>query len=391
MESAKRAVVSVLAQAPQHDLLLRAARGEKTERTPVWLFRQAGRHLPEYNQYKKDTNKNFLQLLDDPKDVAEVTMQPLRRYDVDAAILFSDILVVPEALDINVDMPGGKGILVTNPIQGPEDVAKIDVSSPRKLVEDRLSHVLAALPEIKNSLKKENRDIPLIGFSAAPFTLMFYMVGGNTRFNQTMGEQWFQQYPEACDELLGKLSDVIVEYMSLQVEKGADLLQLFEAMGSYISEPNFKKFEMKHLTNIASRLKEKHPDVPLMVFARGAQYANSDLQLAGYDVVTLDTEADRKVEVERLEAEKGQAPIGRRVTLQGNFDPKLLQEGTPETVQAAVKEMLEEFGPQSLIANLGEGLSGKEDPVLVKAFVDAIHATSEEMNAKAATAATAAA
>jgi len=111
--------------------------------------------------------------------------------------------------------------------------------------------------------------------------------------------------------------------MSLQVERGADLLQVFEAMGSYISEPNFREFEMKHLTNIATRLRERHPDVPLMVFARGAQYANSDLQKAGYDVVTLDTEADRRAEVTKLEAGKDAAPIGRRVTLQGNFDPKV--------------------------------------------------------------------
>uniref|UniRef100_A0A7S3Z3L1 Uroporphyrinogen decarboxylase n=1 Tax=Lotharella globosa TaxID=91324 RepID=A0A7S3Z3L1_9EUKA len=387
-----RKALATYAQSPANDLLLRAARGEKTERTPVWLFRQAGRHLPEYNQYKKDTGKNFLQLLDDPKDVAEVTMQPLRRYDVDAAILFSDILVVPEALDIQVEMPGGKGIMVTNPLQGPADVEKLDTSNPAQLVKDRLPHVLAALPEIKASLKKENRDVPLIGFSAAPFTLMFYMVGGNTRYNETMGEQWFEKHPEACDLLLSKLSDVIVEYMSQQVEQGADLLQVFEAMGSYISEPNFNKFEMKHLKNIATKLKERHPDVPLMVFARGAQYANRGLQEAGYDVVTLDTEADRKSEVAGLEAEKSKAPIGRRVSLQGNFDPKFLQEGTPETVRSEVQQMLQDLGQQNLIANLGEGLSGKEDPALVKAFVDAVHEFSEQMNhATAETAAAAAA
>uniref|UniRef100_A0A7S0DD13 Uroporphyrinogen decarboxylase (URO-D) domain-containing protein n=2 Tax=Amorphochlora amoebiformis TaxID=1561963 RepID=A0A7S0DD13_9EUKA len=153
-------------------------------------------------------------------------------------------------------------------------------------------------------------------------------------------------------------------------------------MGSYISQKNFDKFEMKYLETLATRLRERHPDIPLMVFARGAQYANEGLQRAGYDVVTLDTEANRVEQVSMLENDSKNAPIGRRVTLQGNFDPKLLQEGTEESVKAAVGEMLQELGPQRLIANLGEGLSGKEDPKLVKAFVDAIHATSEEMNKK---------
>jgi uroporphyrinogen decarboxylase len=376
----------------------------------VWLFRQAGRHLPEYNDYKKMRNKNFLQLLEDPVDVAEVTMQPVRRYNVDAAILFSDILVILQALDIEVTMPGGKGITVPHPITSVADYTARLASKPKIDVQEKLAHVLEAVRLIKVKLK--NR-IPLIGFSAAPWTLMFYLLGGSSRSNQGVPSSWLATHPRESKAILELLTDVVVDYLSAQVTAGVDLIQVFEAMGEHISEQDFHAWALPCMARIAAELKERHPTVPLMVFPRGAGYALEALYKVGYDVVTLDTAADRSTVRQRLYMAEREAPVGglmsessvnvegsgvaesvrgvsgsvhrRPAVLQGNFDVKLLSRssGDPirgvDTVVRETRKMLGQLGPQGLIANLGEGLTGTEDPELVGAFVDAVHSISASM------------
>lgn len=355
-------------------------------RVPVWLFRQAGRHLPEYMAFKAERGMNFLDILNDPAAVAEVTMQPLRRYAVDAAILFSDILVVPEALGINVEMPGGKGILVTNPLTGPEDLArlpKVDEAATPAFIQEKLGHVLEAVRAILAQMRKEGfGSRPLIGFSAAPWTLLYYMVGSSSKTLNTLGEEWCQQRPEAAKELMALLTKVVIEYMSAQVREGCHALQVFEAMGEHMSPETFRTFALPAMAEIARELRSRHPGVPLMVFPRGACYGIAELQSAGYDVITVDTETDLATAVQTLR-EEAERTGGRVATLQGNFNPKWLRPGeggTPDAVRSEVQAMLAASGALGagpgaprLIANLGEGLSGKESPELVTEFVNAIH------------------
>ena len=300
-------------------------------------------------------------------------MQPIRRYDLDAAILFSDILVVPEALGIKVEMPGGKGITVPEPLTGPEDLSRLPDSID---VNIKLKHVMDAVQKIKAELKGK---VPLIGFSAAPWTLMYYMVGGSSKINQENGMKWLRNHPDESRKLLDLLTTVVIDYLSAQVDNGADMLQVFEAMGMFIDEDLFHEWAMPCMDRIASELKIRHPDIPLMAFPRGASYALVDCQEAGYDVVTLDTQAPRKETRQVLldSFNKGSANnpmMNRPSSVQGNLDVKYLQPGTTaEELRDQVDKMLDDFGPQSLIANLGEGLQGKEDPVLVDAFINTVH------------------
>eukprot|EP00934_Nitzschia_sp_Nitz4_P003837 Nitzschia sp. Nitz4//scaffold54_size114964//32677//34122//NITZ4_003842-RA/size114964-augustus-gene-0.2-mRNA-1//1//CDS//3329554324//3827//frame0 len=356
---------------PQNDLMIRVALGEDVTRTPVWLFRQAGRHLPEYRAYKNETGFTFIDMLSRPECVAECTLQPLRRYDLDAAILFSDILVVAEALGIEVTMPGGVGIQVPKPLVKPTEVKDripaLDDISP-EFVQEKLGHVLEAVRLIRNKMAEEGKDIPLIGFSAAPWTLLFYMVGGSSKKNQEIGEQWLNDHPVESKELLRVLTKLVVEYMSAQIENGAHIIQVFEAMGMMISGENFSKFAIPCLQTIAAEIKSRFPAVPLMVFARGACYANDSLSAMDFDVITIDGSVDRTTARE----------IGDSTTvLQGNYDPRELISGdgtkTKDTVRQSVRLMLGELGPKKLIANLGEGLSGRENPTLVNEFVEAVH------------------
>lgn len=363
---------------PKNDLMIRAALGETVEKTPTWLFRQAGRHLPEYTAYKEETGRNFVELLKYPESVAECTLQPVRRYEVDAAILFSDILVIAEALGIEVTMPGGVGILIPEPLAGPEEVAtripSIDEIS-EAFVDDKLGHVMEAVRQIRAKMEVENIEVPLIGFSAAPWTLLFYMVGGSSRKNTDIGMKWLDEHPEESQQLLDILTKIVIEYMSKQVENGAHMLQVFEAMGMMINEDKFDKYALPCLEKISKELKSRFPDVPLMVFSRGASFANGNLSKLEYDVITIDGSVDRST---------ARDTVGDRVGLQGNYDPRNLiedEEGTktPETVRATVREMLEALGPQKLIANLGEGLGGKESTTLVDAFVNSVHEESAAM------------
>lgn len=358
-------------QAPSNDVLLRCARGESVERVPVWLFRQAGRHMPEYNAFKEESGMQFLDILKDPKAVAEVTMQPLRRYDVDAGILFSDILVVAQAMGVKVEMPGGKGIVVPEPVRTAKRasyISEIASHDPEWLVRNNLRHVTQAVTEIRSAQLAEDRDVTLLGFSAAPWTLLYYVLGSNSR-DKSAANYFFRENPELSQEMLDSFQSLILEYCYAQVEAGAHAVQIFDAMAGGLASKEYDEIVLPRLSSFADEFKKKYPDIPLLCFSRGVEdpLATNKLLSDNYDVVTLETKADAKSHRSALPQK----------CLQGNLDPKfLVEEGEEDSLATLLEEtskLKEHYKGGPWIANLGEGLMGKESPELVKAFVDAVH------------------
>uniref|UniRef100_A0A8C3TS66 Uroporphyrinogen decarboxylase n=1 Tax=Catharus ustulatus TaxID=91951 RepID=A0A8C3TS66_CATUS len=270
----------------KNDTFLRAARGEETEYTPVWCMRQAGRYLPEFRETR--ASQDFFATCQSPKLCCELTLQPLRRFPLDAAIIFSDILVVPQALGMEVVMVSGKGPVFTEPLKEVEDLLKlrqkVDVTA-------ELGYVFQAITLTRHTLEGK---VPLIGFSGAPWTLMSYMIEGGGSTTMAKAKSWLYRHPEASHRLLRLLADVIIDYLVGQVAAGAQALQVFESHAGHLGPELFQDFALPYIRDIAqavkSKLKEEAlPLVPMIIFAKDAHYALRDLAHAGYEVVESDT------------------------------------------------------------------------------------------------------
>ncbi|MBN3322638.1 DCUP decarboxylase, partial [Atractosteus spatula] len=350
----------------KNDTFLRAARGEETQYVPVWCMRQAGRYLPEFRESR--AGKDFFETCRSPEACCELTLQPLRRFPFDAAIIFSDILVVPQALGMDVQMLAGKGPTFPEPLKEPEDLlrlrTKVDVS-------EELGYVFKAITLTRHKLEGK---VPLIGFSGAPWTLMTYMIEGGGSNTMSKAKRWLYRHPEASHSLLARLTDVIVEYLLGQVAAGAQALQVFESHAGCLGPAQFNEFALPYLRDIARRVKERLKEsgsdsVPMIVFAKDGHYALEDLSQSHYEVVGLDWTIDPR-------AARGRT--GGRVSLQGNMDPCALY-APKEQIGETVKTMLEGFGTQRYIANLGHGLYPDMDPEHVGAFVEAVHSHSRRL------------
>ena len=344
----------------KNDLILRTARGETTDRTPVWMMRQAGRYLPEY-QAVRDTH-DFFEVVETPELAAEVTIQPVDRFPLDAAILFCDIMVVPEAMGLEVKMVSGQGPTFPRPLSTPEEMERLVEPD----IEAALGHVFEALRVTRQKL---NGRVPLIGFSGAPWTLMAYMVEGGGSKSYRAARRWLYRHPEESKALLQRTTDVIVDYLRAQVDAGAQMLQVFDSWAGLHGPETFRTFCLPYLDQIATRVKETHPDVPIVAFAKGAHYALDDLADTDYDVLSLDWTMD---------PESARDLVGDRAVLQGNLDPCALY-APPAVLRRKVQHMLAGFGPHRHIANLGHGMLPDHDPEHAGVFVEAVHAHSEEM------------
>ncbi|KAF9534993.1 Uroporphyrinogen decarboxylase [Crepidotus variabilis] len=347
----------------KNDLLLRAARGEATERAPVWVMRQAGRYLPEFRKVRE--SHGFFEICQSPPLATEITLQPIRRYTglLDASIIFSDILVIPQAMGMEVLMNPGPQF--PEPLDTPADVEKL-----RKVVDvdKELGYVFKAITQTRTEL---NGEVPLIGFCGAPWTLFAYMIEGGGNKTYQKSKTWLFRHPEESKALLQRIADVCVDYLVGQVKAGAQLLQVFDSNAGELSPYDFVQFSfptLRHISKLVKqRLEEQNlPVVPMTVFAKGA---NSSLGLiaekGGYDVVGLDWLTD-PVEARKL--------VGDKVALQGNMDPSVLYGGR-DAIEATVRRMSEGFrkGKGGWIANLGHGITPGVDPEDMRWFLECVH------------------
>lgn len=342
----------------KNDRFLRALMRQPVDVTPVWMMRQAGRYLPEYRAAREQAG-DFMALCQTPELACEVTLQPLRRYDFDAAILFSDILTIPDALGQGLYFVTGEGPKFRKVIETPADVEKL----PAIAVESELSYVMDAVALIRREL---NGSVPLIGFSGSPWTLATYMLEGGSSKDFRRAKAFLYNHPEAMHLLLTRLADAVVDYLNGQIAAGAQAVQIFDTWGGILTPRAYQEFSLAYMQSIVSRLtpeSEGRP-VPVILFTKnGGQWLEA-IAASGCHAVGLDWTTDI-----------GQARrrVGDRVALQGNMDPAILY-ASPAAIAAEVQQILAAFGPGAgHVFNLGHGITPEVDPEHVAAFVAAVH------------------
>jgi uroporphyrinogen decarboxylase len=334
----------------KNDLLLKALRKEKVSRPPVWMMRQAGRYLPDYLKLK--AKYDFFTRVQTPELACAITLQPIEQVGVDAAIIFSDILVIPQAMGLEVLMEEGKGPSLPKVIESQKDIdALITVGA-----EESLKYVYDALTLTKSEL---NGRVPLIGFAGAPWTILCYMVEGKGSKTWEKAKQFAYTQPALAHQLLQKITDITIDYLKLQAKAGADTVQVFDSWAGALSPADFKNFAQPYLLQIAGALKN---EVPVILFPKGSWYALKDLGESSAAGIGIDWCITPQVARELS---------GNRIVLQGNFDPAKLLAPIPE-IKKAVKEMIDAFGPQNYIASLGHGITPNIPVDHARAFVDAV-------------------
>ncbi|MEI3797932.1 MULTISPECIES: uroporphyrinogen decarboxylase [unclassified Chitinophaga] len=336
----------------KNDLLLKALKGETVSRTPVWMMRQAGRYLPDY--IKLRDKYTFFERCENPELATEITVMPVDQVGVDAAIIFSDILVVPQAMGMEVQLVEKVGPLLPAPIKTAQDLQRLCVPD----VQERLHYVFDALKLTKKTL---DGRVPLIGFGGAPWTLLCYMVQGKGSKTFDEAKAFCYQQPAVAHQLLQMITDTTIAYLKAQVAAGADTVQVFDSWGGLLSPQDFEVFSLQYIRQIVAAMKDVCPTI---VFAKGAWFALEDMAATGAHGLGIDW---------CIKPELARQFAGSNITLQGNFDPAKLLAPVPE-IEKAVKEMLKGFGRQRYIANLGHGILPNVPVDHAKAFVETVKA-----------------
>ncbi|RMH51049.1 MAG: uroporphyrinogen decarboxylase [Zetaproteobacteria bacterium] len=340
-----------------NDLFLRACLRQPTERTPVWMMRQAGRYLPEYRATRARAG-DFLTLCKSPDLACEVTLQPVDLVGVDAAILFSDILVVPEAMGMELVFTAGEGPRFPQPIRTEADIDALARPDPN----DELGYVMEAIGRIRRALAGR---VPLIGFSGSPWTLATYAVEGGGSKNFSVIKKMMFNHPRALHRLLEKLADAVADYLNAQIASGVQAVQIFDTWGGVLTTRDYRAFSLDYMQRILDRLTREHDGrrVPVILYTKGGMGWLEQIAATGCDVVGLDWTID---------IDAARARIGDRVALQGNMDPCMLY-ATPERIRAEVRDILERFGPGGgHIFNLGHGITPDVPVDHARAFIQAV-------------------
>lgn len=334
----------------KNDLLLRALKGENVERPPVWMMRQAGRYLPQYMKLRE--KYSFFERVETPELACEITIQPIDELEPDAAIIFSDILTIPQALGIDVKLVPGKGPVMGNPIKTVDDAFAILAED----VPQKLHHVMEAITLTRKEL---NGRVPLIGFGGAPWTLFCYMVQGEGSRNFDKAKAFLTQQPDASRHVMKELTKATIDYLKAQIEAGAQVIQVFDSWAGILSPDDFNEWSLPYLMEISNAIKE----VPVIVFAKGAWYALERLSFkSGAAALGLDW---------TISPEFAREKTRNNVTLQGNFDPTHLL-GPIDEIELKTKRMLDRFGTRRYIANLGHGILPNVPVDHARAFVETV-------------------
>ena len=347
----------------KNDRFIRALLKQDVDVTPVWMMRQAGRYLPEYREVRQEAG-SFMDLCQNPELACEVTLQPLRRYALDAAILFSDILTIPDAMGLGLYFEQGEGPKFKKPVQTPADVEDLEVISTEK----DLPYVLDAVKLIRKAL---NGSVPLIGFSGSPWTVATYMVEGGSSKEFANIKSMMMNTPEVMHELLGKLADSVTDYLNAQIRAGAQAVQIFDTWGGALSAHAYETFSLNYMKKIVSGLVREHEGhrVPVILFTKNGGHWLEKIVESDWDCVGLDW---------TIPINEARARVGDKVALQGNMDPAVLYGGY-DIIRNEIALILKQFGHgNGHVFNLGHGIHQFVNPDHVTTFVDAVHELSAQ-------------
>ena len=342
----------------KNDRFLKALMRQPVDRTPVWMMRQAGRYLPEYRAVRAQAG-DFMSLCKNTELACEVTLQPLERYEMDAAILFSDILTIPDAMGLGLYFETGEGPKFRKPVRTEADIEALEVIDTAS----DLSYVTDAVTMIRREL---NGRVPLIGFSGSPWTLATYMIEGQSSRDFAQAKTMLYTQPELMHQLLEKLALSVIDYLNAQIRAGAQVVQIFDTWGGALSHAAYAEFSLAYMQKIVDGLISHHDgrDVPVILFTKGGGLWLEKMADTGCQALGLDWSTD-------IAAAKGR--VGDRVALQGNMDPAVLR-ADPEVIESQVEAILRGFGGGSgHIFNLGHGITPDINPDHVKVFIDAVH------------------